>query len=109
MSAPNEIEAKPSEDAITKPDNNAQIAENTGDSHDYYEMYYDQTHKAPYYYHPKTGASVWSLPKGAICADMTEGNLEKINKSFLQEEEEEEKEPTEHQKKKIEIEELKKK
>lgn len=40
---------------------------------------------------------------------MTEGNMEKINYSYLEQEEEEEKELTAHQKKLIEIEELKKK
>lgn len=33
---------------------------------EYYEMYYDPENRAPYFYNPKTGATVWELPKGSI-------------------------------------------
>ena len=73
-------------------------------------LYYDHDHKLPYFYNPKTGESIWELPKGAICADMTGGSIEQINHDqlFLEAKQEEIAE-SEQKKKWIEIEELKKK
>lgn len=85
-----------------------QIGKNlSAGSAEYYEMYYDANNKWPYFYNPKTGASVWELPKGAICADMTGGNMEQINQDVVQEQVQEE--LSEAKKKLIEIEELKRK
>jgi hypothetical protein len=36
------------------------------DGQEYYEMYYDNSNKSTYFYNPKTGDTVWELPKGAI-------------------------------------------
>lgn len=74
-------------------------------SQEYFEMYYDAEHKVPYFYNPKTGASVWELPPGALCADMTGGNMQQLNHDVLQDEIHEE--MTDAKKKLIEIEELK--
>ena len=46
--------------------NNGLTTKNSSVSKEYYEMYYDATQKAPYFYNPKTGTSVWQLPEGAM-------------------------------------------
>jgi len=76
-----------------------------GTSGEYYEMYFDATQKAPYYYNPKTGTSIWDLPKGAICADMTASNMEHTIAD--EQEQEAQGEMSEAKKKELEIEELK--
>ena len=65
MSLPSKIPTASTEQ-ISKQDSNTHPSPSTKQESDYYEMYYDTTHKAPYYYHPKTGSSVWKLPEGAI-------------------------------------------
>lgn len=85
---------------------NTPVTKITGE---YYEMYYDQSYKAAYFYNPSNGQSVWQLPEGAICADMTKGQIETINKETVNEEFKEAVEDSKQNQKWIEIEELKRK
>ena len=53
----------------------------------YFEMYYEPKYKRNYYYNPKTKESIWELPEGALCVDMTKGESQKSEKANSKEEE----------------------